>query len=76
MKVTDNAGNLASKGFYYQVLTPVPADTFGPIVNFIPQGGDLTTLTPQITVALYDPAGVDFSQIQAYLNGDLIPGAR
>lgn len=76
VKVTDNAGNLASKGFYYQVLTPVPADTFGPIVNFIPQGGDLTTLTPQITVALYDPAGVDFSQIQAYLNGDLIPGAR
>lgn len=73
VRLTDGAGNMLAKGFFYEVKDSPAPDTSGPVVNFLPNGGDVSLSTTSLLLAFYDASQVDYTSIQANLNGYSVP---
>jgi len=72
VRAVDIHGNLSSRAALYVMDWNNP-DVAGPIFNFIPGGGSLSTLTPTVQIAIFDKSGADYSGLSLSLNDIPVP---
>ena len=72
VRVSDINGNYSAKSFIYNVVESIPEDIYGPIYNFHPEGGVLSSTTLDLDIFTSDLSGINYASLIVKLNDEII----